>query len=139
MLRIGLALSLFCPLFLAAPVGQTSTFALTIRAQKFKNDKGVVFLLLENERQEKVATRSVKLQNKQISVVFEDLPAGKYAVSFFHDANENGKLDTGIFGIPREGWGCSNDARGFMSAPSFKDKLVDLHTHKSIDLSVVNY
>ena len=33
---------------------------------------------------------------------------GTYAVACFHDANKNGKLDTGIFGIPQEGVCASN-------------------------------
>jgi len=37
---------------------------------------------------------------------------GKYAVSVFHDENSNGKLDTNFLGIPREGVGASNNAKG---------------------------
>ncbi len=35
----------------------------------------------------------------------------------FHDENDNGKLDTRIFGIPREGVGASNNATGRFGAP----------------------
>jgi uncharacterized protein (DUF2141 family) len=34
---------------------------------------------------------------------------GAYALSIFHDANESGNIDTGMFGIPTEGFGFSND------------------------------
>src|SRR5271169_4158927 len=44
-----------------------------------------------------------------------------YAVACFHDENRNGKLDTGLFGIPTEGWVVSNRATGGLGAPSFKD------------------
>ena len=37
----------------------------------------------------------------------------------FHDENKNGKLDTGLFGIPTEGTVVSNHAKGFMGPPSF--------------------
>jgi uncharacterized protein (DUF2141 family) len=33
----------------------------------------------------------------------------------------NGKLDTGLLGIPTEGYGFSNDAKALFSAPSFAD------------------
>ncbi len=59
--------------------------------------------------------------------VFSNLPFGKYAIRAFHDGNNNGKLDKGIFGQPIEGWGVSNDARGFMSAPPF-EKMLFSHT-----------
>jgi uncharacterized protein (DUF2141 family) len=52
---------------------------------------------------------------------FHPVPAGTYAVACFHDANKNGKLDTGIFGIPQEGVCASNGATGTFGPPSFQD------------------
>jgi uncharacterized protein (DUF2141 family) len=49
------------------------------------------------------------------------LPApGSYALVMFHDANANGDLDQGPFGIPIEGYGFSNNVRPFLMAPSLK-------------------
>ncbi len=31
-----------------------------------------------------------------------DLPYGRYAISTYHDENDNGELDSGLFGIPTE-------------------------------------
>jgi uncharacterized protein (DUF2141 family) len=51
-----------------------------------------------------------------------DSPApGTYAVAAFHDENGNGKLDRGMFGIPKEGVAASNDARGHMGPPKWDD------------------
>ena len=52
---------------------------------------------------------------------FNDIPPGTYAVAVFHDENANGKLDKNFLGIPREGYGASNNVRPKMSAPAFKD------------------
>jgi uncharacterized protein (DUF2141 family) len=52
---------------------------------------------------------------------FEPVPAGVYAVACLHDENSNGKIDTGFLGIPKEGIVVSNNAKGFMGPPSFKD------------------
>jgi uncharacterized protein (DUF2141 family) len=54
------------------------------------------------------------------------LPPGRYAVVAFHDANDNGQLDTNILGIPTEGYAFSRDARGLMSAPSFDSAALEL-------------
>jgi len=51
--------------------------------------------------------------------IFAQLPAGRYAVIVVHDENDNGRLDANAIGVPMEGYGFSNDARGFLSAPSF--------------------
>ena len=52
---------------------------------------------------------------------FSDIRPGRYAISVIHDENDNGKMDTKIFGIPREGVGASNDARGHFGPPRFED------------------
>ena len=52
---------------------------------------------------------------------FEGIPAGTYALVVLHDENMNGKVDTNWIGIPKEGYGFSNDAKASFSAPSFKD------------------
>jgi uncharacterized protein (DUF2141 family) len=36
------------------------------------------------------------------------LPDGEYVVTLFQDSNSNGKLDTNIFGIPKESVGITN-------------------------------
>src|SRR5215469_15984662 len=50
---------------------------------------------------------------------FPGITPGTYAVSVFHDENSNGKLDTNFLGIPREGVGASNDAKGHLGPPKF--------------------
>src|SRR6476646_3814781 len=41
-------------------------------------------------------------------LTFTGYPPGDYAVTFFHDANANGKLDT-MLGVPLEGFGFSRN------------------------------
>ena len=52
---------------------------------------------------------------------FRDVPPGTYAVAVIHDENSNGKLDTTFLGIPKEGVGTSNNARGHFGPPRFRD------------------
>ena len=55
------------------------------------------------------------------SVVFHfDLPPGTYAIACFHDENANGRFDQNFLGIPKEGYGFSNNVHPFFSAPSFE-------------------
>ena len=65
-----------------------------------------------------------------------ELPPGTYAIGIFHDANLNNRLDNYFFGVPREQYGFSNNARGFMGPPSFEDAAfsVDGKTEISIGL-----
>jgi uncharacterized protein (DUF2141 family) len=50
---------------------------------------------------------------------FPDVKASTYAVSVFHDENSNGKLDPNFMGLPREGEGASNNAKGHFGPPKF--------------------
>lgn len=59
-------------------------------------------------------------------IVFPGLPPGGYAVAAYHDENGNGKLDTGFLGIPTEGLGASNDAKGFMGPPDFDHARLEI-------------
>ena len=61
----------------------------------------------------------IKIRKSQARCDFEDIPPGRYALAVIHDENMNGKLDTNVVGIPKEGYGFSNDARGLIGAPSF--------------------
>ena len=62
----------------------------------------------------------------KLLVVFPRLSPGEYAVAAFHDANDDGELNTNFAGMPQEGYGFSNDARGFMGPPSFAAAAVTI-------------
>mgnify|MGYP003572328091 CR=1 FL=1 len=50
-----------------------------------------------------------------------DLQVGKtYAIAAYHDANGNQELDKNFFGVPKEGYGFSNNARATFGPPSFE-------------------
>ena len=61
----------------------------------------------------------IKIRETQARCDFEDIPPGTYAMAVVHDENMNGKLDTNWLGVPTEGYGFSNDAKGILGAPSF--------------------
>ena len=48
-------------------------------------------------------------------------PRGTYAVSVIYDRDNDGELDTGFFGIPKEKIGFSNNARGVLGPAKWKD------------------
>ena len=68
-----------------------------------------------------VAWKIVKVTAETLTVEIDSIPAGEYAVSLFHDENDNGKLDRGAYGIPTEKYGSSNNAEGKMGPPTFKE------------------
>jgi len=55
------------------------------------------------------------------AVTFEGIPKGVYAAQVYHDENMNHKLDRGLFGVPKEGVGFSNDFKIGLRAPRFTE------------------
>ena len=66
------------------------------------------------------------IENQTVEVVFGELPHGDYTISVFHDENDNGELDSGFMGRPKEPYGFSNDARGKLGPPSYDDAVFSL-------------
>jgi uncharacterized protein (DUF2141 family) len=81
---------------------------LTTHAEKFPNCQDD-----PNARRITVPTRMAAMLR------FEGLPSGTYALALIHDENGNGKLDT-MMGIPREGFGFTNNPAIRFGPPSFK-------------------
>ena len=82
------------------------------------------------------AQKRVRASTGPVTVVFDNLPPGTYAVGAFHDENANDHLDTNFLGLPVEGYALSNGIRAVMAKPTFQqaaftigneDKPVALH------------
>lgn len=71
------------------------------------------------------AAQMVAAVEGSLDVSFKDLPPGRYGVLVMHDQNANGKLDTTVLGIPREGYGFSNNPR-LMRRARFDEAVFDL-------------
>ena len=101
---------------------------LTVTIFNFRNNQGQVSVALSNREDAfpKYPEKAVKIvlapiSNKKSIVIFKSLPPGVYAISVFHDENKNGKMDSNFFGIPKEGVGASNDVKGHLGPPHYKD------------------
>lgn len=97
------------------------------RVTGLKNDKGVcracLFTTAASFGGEGAPFRcsSMTVRNRESELSFQDVPPGTYALSVFHDSNNNNKLDKNFLGIPKEGYGASGNKLPFAAAPAFKD------------------
>jgi uncharacterized protein (DUF2141 family) len=119
---------------------ETDTFTLIVNIAGLKSNKGAVLLGLYNTKEaflkKRFQSAVVKINNNKAAYVFEDLPKGTYAISFVHDENDNKKMDSNFFGIPKEAYGCSNNAKGFMGPPGFEDAKFYLEENKTIKIAI---
>ena len=82
----------------------------------FENDNG------EKGGAGKGIVQGVIEEVKTGSVTYKfELPEGTYAIGIFVDTNYNNKMDRNLFGVPKEQFGFSNNAKGNFGPPSFKD------------------
>ncbi|GAB1857735.1 DUF2141 domain-containing protein [Flavobacteriaceae bacterium MHTCC 0001] len=99
--------------------------SITVSVTNLKSNDGKVFIALYDSK-DTFLNKGFKAFRGQIYdnscvVEFKNIPNGEYAVSIYHDENGNNKMDTSIFGIPKEDYGCSNNAKGFMGPPKWDD------------------
>jgi uncharacterized protein (DUF2141 family) len=105
------------------PQNQTT---LTLKVTEVKNDKGLVRVLLfkgdsgfPDDTDKAFRSASVQIKNGHAIIDFGVIPEGNYAISAFHDSEDTGKLRTNALGIPRDGYGFSNNASGNFGPPSY--------------------
>ena len=117
-LGVGLVLAL-------SPVAGAAD--LTVALDGLRSDNGILMIAVfdsaakfRNEGQEVAALR-LRARQGPSRVTLAGLPAGAYAIAAYHDENGNGRLDANLLGVPTEGYGFSNDARGSFGPPGFDD------------------
>lgn len=93
---------------------------------RLRNNNGHVLISLFKDGngypdQVEKAVRRAKLsiKDKTAWVLFTGLPAGKYAVAILHDENDDQRMNKTGLGLPREGYGFSNNVMGAFGPPTF--------------------
>jgi len=99
----------------AAPAA--SGAVLTVTFEQIEMPEGQILLsLYDNEAAHDTGGKPVraamaKVEGKTVSVRFEGLAPGRYAIKAFHDVDGDGKMKTNPFGMPLEPFAFSNNAK----------------------------
>lgn len=121
-------------------VTEPATYALTVTFSNVNTRTGKLYIGLANDAAsfDGGSFRKTRVDvppTGQISVSFESLPAGKYAVRVYQDVNGNEKFDmTGQ--MPNEPFGFSN-VKMLMGPPSFDQSAIEIAENKSINISLI--
>ena len=102
----------------SAPAAAPSSQAiLTVTFEQIEIPEGQILLsLYDNEAAHDANGKPVrgamaKVEGQTVSVRFEGLAPGRYAIKAFHDVDGDGKMKTNPFGMPLEPFAFSNNAR----------------------------
>jgi len=87
-------------------------------------NKGSIVVDIYNSKEiffkKPVVSETVKPCSTTVELSFV-IPEGEYAVAGYQDLNDNGILDKGLFNIPSEPYGLSNNFRPKWTAPKYDD------------------
>ncbi|WP_105172465.1 DUF2141 domain-containing protein [Pseudoalteromonas sp. T1lg24] len=137
--------------FLTLSTLSLSLFILPVSAQTvqfniegIQHDKGKLYIQLfkgENnfKKGEAHNVAIVNAKKGKLTVTFNDVESGNYAIRYFHDENNNRDFDNNMFGMPIEGYGFSNNAPVNFGPPSYQQMTFIVSDVAVINSSTVNY
>lgn len=110
--------------------------SITVTIENIANNNGNVLLALHTEdtfmKGAGIQSLESKIVDGKISITFENIKPGTYAIMALHDENENKRMDFEDNGMPKESYGTSNNSTSF-GPPQFSQAKFDL---KDEDLEI---
>ena len=115
-------------MFVILTINVTFAATLEIEINELNSSNGLIKLHLfkgqegfPTKGKKALQTHLIPIVQKVARITISNISQGEYAISYFHDENSNGKMNTNWLGLPAEGFGFSNNAMNMLSAPSYED------------------
>lgn len=116
---------------------------ISVSVSNLRNNKGYVLISLYKDGvgypdNPDKAIRKAKLaiHNKQAVTSFTGLASGNYAIAILHDENDDQKMNKTFLGLPKEGYGFSNNVMGTFGPPSFSKASFSCSSGKVVSVSI---
>ncbi len=139
-IQIAKSLIIFASIFASNAMAQNAN-QLKVNVANIQSDEGQI-LVSVCTKDEFMKTKcaysalSSATDAKDDPIIIQNVANGTYAVQLFHDLDSDFKLKTGAFGIPKEPWGMSNDAKGKFGPPKFDDAAIEINGVKEITINL---
>lgn len=118
---------------LAATSAPALAGTVTITVTDLRNTNGVVRACMTTKesifpqcRKDPNSHRTVVKAGNTITIRFDDVEPGNYAIALLHDENEDGKANRVLGMAPKEGYGFSRDAPVRMAPPDWDDAVFSM-------------
>ena len=112
--------------------------SLEMEINNLQSNNGPLYIRILDENENPVIVGTSSVINYSSKISFDSISPGKYAIQFFHDENENQKMDFSLIGIPKEKFGSSNDVKPVLGPPKFEKMLFNLTENKKVIMVPVN-
>jgi uncharacterized protein (DUF2141 family) len=127
------------------PAAPAPAGVLSIRMHGFRNADGQVLVAVfrgadgfPGDPNKAWKTAVAKVANGRARVDLA-VPPGEYAFAVVHDENGNNAMDTTWVGIPKEGYAASNNAKGRLGPPKYRDAKFSVGADGAIQRIVIQY
>ncbi len=118
----------------AQPEASTWKGSIIVTVTDLRNAKGVVRACLTDDARnfpkcagEAHVRRAVATAaSKEVTLRFDNVAPGHYAIALIHDENDNDRMDRAMLMMPKEGYGFSRDAKVVMGPPKFSAAAFDV-------------
>jgi uncharacterized protein (DUF2141 family) len=112
--------------------------SLEMEINNLQSNNGPLYIRILDENENPVIVGTSPVINYSARISFDSISPGKYAIQFFHDENENQKMDFSLIGIPKEKFGSSNNIKPILGPPKFEKMLFSLTENKKVIMKPVN-
>lgn len=105
---------------------------LRLAIEGVRNDKGLVRVAIcgteacYRDRTGFAVSIAPSARAGTVMVELPDLEPGAYTVMLFHDEDGDNEFDQNFLGLPREGFGFSNNRRPFLAPPAYDSVRIDI-------------
>jgi uncharacterized protein (DUF2141 family) len=133
-----LVLKLVLLLAVSFTYAQESGKSITVTIDNVTSDEGKVLLALHTKdtfmKAGGVAEAESTIKDGKVTVSFDNVAPGEYAIIALHDANNNGKMDFAENGMPKEAYGSSNNPMSY-GPPQYEDSKF-IVSDKNLELNI---
>ncbi|MDX2469326.1 MAG: DUF2141 domain-containing protein [SAR324 cluster bacterium] len=136
----GLLLSIFLGLTTTAFAGE-NPLTLTVNVKGIEKQEGSIRVALYDQTKTFLTKnwlvgKVAEANAPEVTLIFEGLKRGNYAVSIFQDYDNNEELDKNFVGAPTEPYAFGNDAFGIFGPPSFEESTITLSETQEITINL---
>lgn len=113
--------------------------SITVNIDKIQSNSGHILIALHTEntfmKGNGIVDKKSKIVDGKVSVTFENIEEGTYAILVLHDANDNNQMDFEANGMPKESFGASNNSMSF-GPPQFSMAKFDVG-NEDVEMKII--
>jgi uncharacterized protein (DUF2141 family) len=114
-----------------------------VNITNLRNNKGHVLISLfkdgngyPDNAEKAVRKGKISIKDNRGWIVFTGLPSGSYAAAILHDENDDQQMNKTGLGLPKEGYGFSNNVMGAFGPPSYSRANFKYTANSSIQITI---